>query len=234
MSLQNKVVLITGGTGALGRTVVDLFLNAGADVLTTYHREQSFVELSEAVSSNDRLKGFQVDLTLENEVDVLFDTIKKSDKTIEAFIHLAGGFWMGGTIAETPVREWDKMIDMNLKASFLVCRRAFRLMQEGTGGHIVTISAKPALEMTPGMGAYAVSKAAVLALTEILSREGSQFNISANSILPGVIDTPANREAITDADFDTWVKPREIAETIYTLINNTGVSGSIIKMYGKI
>lgn len=234
MSLQNKVVLISGGTGGLGRTVVDLLLQEKARVITTYNRDSSYEELIESVSSPENLTGYQVDLTRENEVDTFFDEIQTTHKSIDIFIHLAGSFWMGGTIAETPIKQWTKMIDTNLNSSFFTCRRSFRLMQSGNGGHIITISAKPALELTAGMGAYAVSKAAVLALTDVLAKEGSCFDIRANCILPGVIDTLDNREAMPEADFSNWITTREIADTILSLINNSGISGSVIKMYGKI
>jgi NAD(P)-dependent dehydrogenase (short-subunit alcohol dehydrogenase family) len=107
-------------------------------------------------------------------------------------------------------------------------------MQTGSGGSIITISAKPALQLPAGMGAYAVSKAAVLALTEILANEGTASNIRVNSILPGVIDTATNREAMPDADYSKWVTPEDIAEMIMSLTENPAVSGSQIKMFGNI
>lgn len=233
MTLKNKNILITGATGGLGKAVVELFLNENANVIVTYFSENSFSKLRDSLKNPQNLSGYRVDLSISDEVEKFFKDFKDKHVHLDEFIHLAGGFWMGGILADTSVEDWSNMIDQNLNATFYACRHAFQLMKLH-GGHILTIAAKSALDLPEGMGAYAVSKAGVLALSNILAKEGKDFAIRANCILPGTIDTPGNRKAMPNADFTSWVPTEEIAREILSISKNSTLSGSIIEMYGKL
>lgn len=235
MSLQNKSVLITGGTGGLGQDVTRAFVEAGCRVFVSYVREKELARLKDHLGDLSGVHPVTADLGSESSVDALFGTIQKQSGRLDVLVHLVGGFWMGGDISETPLEPFEQMLHLNLRTTFLCCRRAFSLMKENGGGKIFTVSARAALELPAGMGAYVTSKAAVLAFSEILAKEGVPHNIQVNTLLPSVIDTPANRRAMPDADFERWVKPREIADVLLALAqpNITAVSGTAVKVYGR-
>ncbi len=236
MKLSQKIVVITGGTGGLGRAVVTAFVEDGARVWTNYRQEERFQQLLQAVSAPSALQGFPADLTDEEQVQQFFDHILRVDGRIDVLIHLTGGFWMGGDIADTPLGKWDAMMRLNLLSTFLCTRQVFQVMKQQSGGRIFTVASRTALDLPAGMGAYSVSKAGVLALTQILANEGKAYNIRANVILPSIIDTPANRQAMPDADYRHWVPPEDIAQLLVLLCRDDVrfVSGTEIKMYGKL
>lgn len=232
--MKDKVVLICGGEGGLGKDVTEIFLKAGANVAITYFSQKN-AENNSSAGTNGAFRAIQADLTDEASVESLFATLAESYRQIDVLIQLVGGFWMGGDIAETPLNKWDSMMRLNLQTTFLSNRAAFRQMK-ANGGRIFNVAARTALELPAGMGAYSVSKAGVLALTEIIAKEGKPFDIEANAILPSIIDTPANRQSMPDADFDRWVKPREIGELLLALSQGERrlVSGTALKVYGKV
>jgi NAD(P)-dependent dehydrogenase (short-subunit alcohol dehydrogenase family) len=127
------------------------------------------------------------------------------------------------------------MMTLNLRTAFLCTGEAFAIMKKQKQGHIITVSAKTALDLPGGMGAYAISKAAVLALTEVLAKEGKEYNIRVNTILPSVIDTNANRQSMPKADFAKWVTPEEIARMMLAMVrDDLAAVGTAIKMYGRV
>jgi NAD(P)-dependent dehydrogenase (short-subunit alcohol dehydrogenase family) len=234
--LMNKVILITGSTGGLGSVVVKKFVEENAKVIACYTSEEKYNQLVSQLGSNGDITGFQADLTNENEVKDLFKQVIAKFGRLDALCHIAGGFWMGGEISETSLENWNKMMNLNFRSTFLCTREAFRIMKEQNTGRIITISSKTALELPPGMGAYSISKACVISLTETLAKEGKVYNIIVNTILPSTIDTEANRKSMPKADFNKWVKPEDIANVIFSLVNEEmrAVSGTTVKMYGKL
>ncbi len=231
-----KTVVVTGGTGALGQHVVGAYLDAGWQVWINYRQEERFQRLLQRVDSRAPLRGLPADLTDEGQVDRFFERIHEETGLFDVLVHLAGGFWMGGTIADTPLDRWEAMMRLNLLTTFLCTRKAFSLMKQRPGGKIFTVASRTALDLPAGMGAYSISKAGVIALTRTLAEEGKPYHICANTILPGVIDTPANREAMPDADVTRWVPPQEIARLLVQLSHSgiQNMSGTAIKMYGKL
>lgn len=232
---MNRIVLITGSTGGLGPAVVEKFLKADITVIASYTSEKKFQHLVDQIGGKINLIGVKTDLTNEGEVKNLFNEAIKKGR-LDAMCHIAGGFWMGGDISETSLDNWNKMMNLNLLTTFLCTREAFGIMKNQQQGHIITVSAQTALELPAGKGSYAISKAGVLALTELLAKEGKKYNIKANTILPSTIDTEANRQSMPNADFDKWVTPQEIAKVIFELAGDeiSAISGSAIKMYGKV
>lgn len=233
---MDKVALVTGATGGLGPAVVETLLKKGIKTVISYTTDQKYQKLVDQMKNLSNMLGIRADLTNEVEVKELFDGIIDKHGRLDALCHLTGGFWMGGDISETSLDHWNKMMNLNLLTTFLCTREAFRIMKEQKQGHIITVSARTALELPAGMGAYSISKSAVLALTDLLAKEVKEHNITVNAILPSTIDTDANRKSMPKSDFDKWVKPAEIANTILRLINDevTGISGTAIKMYGKV
>jgi NAD(P)-dependent dehydrogenase (short-subunit alcohol dehydrogenase family) len=234
--LKNFNTIITGGTGELGKSIIEEFLNHGAAVYTNYRNPTKFTEIQTALNSEERLLGFKADLTKEKEVESFFRHYRENFKRLDIFLHIMGGFWMGAELADTSLEKWQNMIDLNLNSAFLCSKEAFKIMKAQCSGKIFTVSAKSAEEFPPQMGAYVVSKSAVLALTRILANEGKPYNIQANSLLPSIIDTRANREGMPEADFGEWVTPRAIARLLVQLSKpeSSAISHSSIKVFGKL
>jgi len=232
---MDKIVLITGATGGLGQTVVETFLKADTQVVATYTSEKKYRQLVGETSRPSNLSGVLADLTNEDEVKKLFAAISSKHGRLDALCHLTGGFWMGGDISETSADNWNKMMTLNLRTAFFCTREAFAIMKKQKQGHIMTVSAKTALDLPAGMGAYSISKAAVLALTDVLAKEGKEYNIRVNTILPAVIDTDANRQSMPKADFAKWITTEEIARMMLALVrDDMVVSGTAIKMFGRV
>lgn len=234
---MNKIILITGATGGLGPAVVKTFLAAGCKLIITYTSEEKYQRLLTELDDTSRITGIEADLTDETQVKNVFDQISEQHNRLDALCHLTGGFWMGGEISETAIEHWKRMFDLNLRTTFLCARVAFRIMKKQGGGYIITVSSKQALALPAGMGAYALSKAGVLAFTELLAKEGKDYNINVASILPSTIDTEANRRSMpkTDPEDAGWVKPEEIANVLLALIKEEmPISGTAVKIYGKV
>jgi NAD(P)-dependent dehydrogenase (short-subunit alcohol dehydrogenase family) len=228
MNFQNQTVIVTGGTGALGRAVVGALLAAGA------HCRVPYIIDSEAASfphKNNVTLVQGTDLTEESSVARLYGGVAD----LWASIHIAGGFAMGDLV-DTDKAALMHMLNMNFVTCHLCCRAAVHGF--GTiGGRIVNIAARPALEprLGAGMTAYATSKAAVAAFTQALAAEVAGRNILVNAVAPSIIDTPANRAAMPKADHAAWPKPDEIAATIAFLASpeNQVTTGAVVPVPGR-
>lgn len=227
---HDRAVVVTGGTGALGRAVVEALLAQGAKCIVPYfvQAEAAQFPLKDRVT----LVG-PVDLVSESDVARVYDGVG----ALWASIHLAGGFAMIA-VGDTKKADILKMLEMNLVTCHLCCAAAVRaLRRTGQGGRIVNVAAKPALEprLAAGMAAYGASKAAVAALTQALAEEVAGDGILVNAVAPSIIDTPANRAAMPKAKHDAWPKTDEIAATIAFLASplNRVTRGAIVPVYGK-
>ena len=171
----------------------------------------------------------RVDVSAEAEVSAFYAGLP----AVQASIHIVGGFAMANVEA-TSAADFERMFRLNALSAFLCCREAIARMRPG-GGRIVNIAARPALEPTPGMIAYATSKAAVAALTTALAREVTAEGIFVNAVVPSTMDTAANRRAMPKADFDRWPKVEQVAETIAFLAgpSNALTSGALVPVYGR-
>jgi NAD(P)-dependent dehydrogenase (short-subunit alcohol dehydrogenase family) len=228
MDFANRTVIVTGGTGALGRAVVAALLDAGARCRVPYiiDHEAAAFPYKDRVS----LVG-NCDLTNEADVARLYDGLTD----LAASIHIAGGFAMG-SVADTDKAGMMHMLNMNFVSCYLCCRAAVRGFSAG-GGRIVNVAARPGLEprLGAGMAPYAASKAAVAAFAQALAAEVAARNILVNAIAPSIIDTPANRAAMPKADHAAWPKPEEIAATIVFLAStdNKVTTGSVVLVSGR-
>ena len=228
LEFSRRQVVVTGGTGALGRAVVGRLVAAGATVhVPVYaaeelegfpYRDHDSVQLHEGL-----------DLGVETDVSRLFN----ATTALYASVHIAGGFAMG-PIESTSLDTWDHLMRMNATTCFLSCREAVRAIG-GREGRIVNVAARPVLVPTAQMTAYSASKAAVAALTLALAEELSESSIWVNAIVPSIIDTPANRAAMPDADHGSWPTPDQITETIAFLASpqNSVTRGALVPVYGK-
>ncbi|MBX9828855.1 MAG: SDR family NAD(P)-dependent oxidoreductase [Xanthobacteraceae bacterium] len=228
MDFAGRHVVVTGGTGALGRAVVAALVHAGAHCHVSYLIEAEAQSFPHKTNVTLHPVG---DLADEAVVARLYGSVPK----LWASIHLAGGFAMSG-VAETDKAKLMQQLDMNFVACFLCCRAAVKAMA-GNGGRIVNVAARPGLEWRGGAGmvAYASSKAAVAAMTAALAEEVAKDGILVNAVAPSIMDTPANRKAMPNADFASWPKVEEVAATIAFLAspNNAVTRGGIVPVYGK-
>jgi NAD(P)-dependent dehydrogenase (short-subunit alcohol dehydrogenase family) len=216
---DDQVILITGGTGALGSMVSRAFLRAGARVAVTYRDSREFEQLQRAAGESDaaRLAGWQVDLTSEAEMQRAVSALDAAFGRIDALVHTAGGYAGGTKLWQTDLAVFDRMLALNLRAAFIACRATLPIMLRQNRGCIVTVSARAALTQPGASGAYVASKAAVLALMHSLSLDLKGTGIRVNTILPNVIDTAANRRDMPQADSAGWSKPEDIARVIMFL-----------------
>ncbi len=233
--LKDKVAIITGGTGALGRSVVSAFAEEGARVICTYVIEKEKREcLSLTKNNKDRIYYISADVTKEYHVSRLTKKCIDKYKRIDILVNIVGGF-VYSNIVDTDEKTWDHMMNINLKSAFLCSKGVLPQMIKQNYGKIVNISSRPALKGSAGVGAYSASKSGVLNLTETIADEVKDYNINVNAILPSTIDTPANRRDMPDEDFSKWVKPDEMARVILFLASDDSkpISGAGIPVYGK-
>ncbi|TVQ31747.1 MAG: SDR family NAD(P)-dependent oxidoreductase [Phycisphaeraceae bacterium] len=230
----DRHVVVTGGAGALGGAVVELLLETGAMCHVPCFDRAEYDGFP--FTSHDRVRAVAgVDLAKEEACESFF----AEPPDLWASIHIAGGFAMA-PIAETSLANWRRMMDMNATSCFLSCREAVRKMRasdtgEGTGGRIVNVAARPALAPAGGMIAYTTSKAAVASITQCLAEELKSEGIWVNAVVPSIMDTPANREAMPDADHASWASVEDVARTIVFLASpdNRVSSGGLVPVYGR-
>jgi len=236
--LENKVALVTGATGALGRIVAKTLLENGAKVVAPYRTEDKLKELTEFVGElKSNLTGVQGDVTDEQSVKNLVQKAIEKHGKIDFLLNIVGAYAGGADIANIEEGLWNFMMNTNLKSVFLCSKAALPYMIKQNFGRIVSVSSRTAVEkrMRVRSGAYAVSKAGVIVLTETMAEEVKKYDINVNCVMPSIIDTPDNRRNYPEADFSKWVDPRDIAEVILFLVSDASktVSGASIPVYGK-
>ncbi len=227
--MPEKAALVTGANGGLGTHVTKALLDAGFAV----------VGLSPKIRQSD------VDhpnfTALPTKLDSLAAAKKAADTVIARFgkidvlAHLVGGFDGGQTVADTDDATFQRMFDMNLNSAFHMLRAVIPHMRKAQAGRIIAIGSRAAEDPGPAVGAYSASKAALVSLIRTVALENKGAGITANVILPGTIDTPANRKAMPGADTPTWVQPASIASLIMWLAGDAGkdVTGAAIPVYGR-
>jgi NAD(P)-dependent dehydrogenase (short-subunit alcohol dehydrogenase family) len=228
--VNGRHIAITGATGALGTGVVDALLARGAHVhlpivepALPHHlpwRNHAHVHAAPKVSLDD-----------EPQVGAFFAALPE----LWASIHLVGGF-LAGPIGQLTLAELEAQWRLNVVTCFLACREAVKVMRRGgAGGRIVNVGARPVVQPTGGMLAYTTAKAGVAALTQGLAQEVLAEGILVNAVLPSVIDSPANRVAMPNADHASWPKPAQLAQTIMFLASpeNSLTTGTLVPVFGR-
>ena len=207
--MEGRHIVVTGGRGALGEGVVAALTSRGAIV---------------------HVPGREVRFDDEAAVTAYYASLP----AVWGSVHVIGGFAMA-PIADASLAQLEDQFKTNTVTCFLACREAVRAMRKSGGGRIVNVASRAAVTPSPKMTAYVASKGAVVAFTQSLAAEVLDDNILVNAVLPGTIDTPANRAGMPQADFSRWAKPAEIAEAIAFLVSpaNTLTTGTLVPVYGR-
>lgn len=237
MNFKEKTAIITGGTGALGRVIAEQFFDLGARIAIPYHSDKSLASIPKKISAaKDKTQFTKTDLTGESQVQSFVDRVVRNFGTIDYLINTAGGYSGGNSVDEVTIDEFDDMLNLNLRTTFLVCRSVLKVMRKRGEGRIVNIAAMPAVTPSAKKGPYAISKRGVITLTETIAEEVKASGITANAIAPSIILTEGNRKSMPNADFKKWVTPEEIAHLTIFLCSDESrsVNGNVIKIYGGV
>ena len=230
---SNKVVLITGGTGALGKTLTQRFISSGATTIATYLKDEN-IETNKGQNAINA-QFIKADVTREEQVVRLISAIVERFGHIDILVNSVGGYLGGKSVTDLEEHEWDLMMNLNLKSAFLISKHVIPVMKSsGRGGKIVHISSKTGLKSEGHDSAYAASKSGLIRLVESISQETKELGINVNCILPSVIDTEANRRAMPKADFGRWVKADDLTNVVFFLCSQEAkvITGAAIPTYG--
>ena len=225
---MERTVVVTGGTGGLGAAVTGALVDDGWRVVVPWFAKEEL----DRVEEHERLTLVQADLTDPGSAAGVADA---AGEDLRALVNLVGGFAMGGRVHETPIEDFEDQLRLNLRPTYLMTAAALPPMLAAGDGAVVCVSSRAAVQPFAGAAGYITAKAAVLKFVDVLHAEYRDDGIRANAILPSVIDTPANRRSMPDADFDTWVKPAEIACVIAFLCGDEArvTGGAHIPVYGR-
>jgi NAD(P)-dependent dehydrogenase (short-subunit alcohol dehydrogenase family) len=236
MNSKDRVAIITGATGGLGGAVTQALLKAQTKVAVTYTKESALDSLKAQVgAANENWLAVKTNVLQESSVQSMVEQVIDKFGRIDILINLVGGFLGGISIADSTEAQWDNMMNLNLKSVFLCCKNILPIMIRQNSGRIVNVGSKGGIKGTAGMSAYSVSKAGVINFTQALADEGREHNVTANVVIPSIIDTPANRKAMPNADHSKWVTPQALADVILFLCSEGAkdLSGAVIPVYGK-
>jgi NAD(P)-dependent dehydrogenase (short-subunit alcohol dehydrogenase family) len=229
---RQATVIVTGGSGGLGSAVVELLLSRGWRVVVPWIVEKEL----ERLPARDGLELIEADLFEPEAVGrVIAAAANGNGPPLQGLVNLVGGFAAGGRVHETPLEEFEAQFRLNLRPTYLLTQASVPALLEHGQGSIVCVGTRAALQPFRGAAGYIASKAAVIAFAQAVSTEYLKDGIRCNAILPSVIDTPANRAAMPNADHDRWVKPAEIAEVIAYLLSSASepISGAAVPVYGR-
>jgi len=228
----DRSALVTGGTGGLGAAVVARLLDDGWRVVVPWVAEREL----ERVERRESLELVEADLF---EPDAVAGAVALAagapQAPLRAVVNLVGGFAQGPRIAEAPIEQFELQFRLNLRPTYLVTQAALPHLVAAGGGAVVCVGTRAALQPFPGAAGYVASKAAVIAFAQAVAVEYRDEGVRCNALLPSVIDTPANRAAMPDADWSKWVAPAQLAATIAFLSSDDGAatSGAAIPVYGR-
>lgn len=228
-NLTGQVALVTGANGGLGSEVSRSLLAAGATVVGIAR------SIAAGEAHDSRFHPVSADLTNPQEVRDLIARLAAQFEKIDVLAHVMGGFAGGSSVAETDDATWHKMMGINLNAAFYVLRAVVPIMRDAEHGRIIAIGSRQAVQPGAGVSAYSASKAALVSLVQTVAIENKDKNIRANVILPGTMDTPANRAAMPKANFSKWVQPAHVAQLVAMLAGAVGgdINGAAIPVYGQ-
>ena len=227
--MKDKVVLVTGADGGLGTSVTQAFLDAGATVVGSSRKIQ------QSAFNNANFTAVPGDITSLNNARTIVNQVIERFRRLDVLAHTVGGFAGGQSVADTDDTIFQRMFDMNLRSVFHMVRAALSALRKSGNGRIIAIGSRAALEPGAGVGAYSASKAAMLSLMKTVALENQDAGVTANVILPGTMDTPANRAAMPNADFSKWVHPSHVASLVLWLASDAAreVNGAAIPVYGN-
>jgi NAD(P)-dependent dehydrogenase (short-subunit alcohol dehydrogenase family) len=227
--LQGKVTLITGAKGGLGSFVTQAFLAAGAKV----------VGVSRSIQATDfshpEFTAMPAELSSGEAARKLAADVMARFGRIDALVHVVGDFVGGTRVDDTDDAALEKMLDLNYRAAFFIARAVLPQMRQQGSGRILAVASRQGVEPAPMVGAYSASKAALVSLVHTIALENKDRGISANSVLPGMMDTPRNRAADPNADASQWVQPSQVAALLVHLASDAAlqITGAAIPIYGQ-
>jgi NAD(P)-dependent dehydrogenase (short-subunit alcohol dehydrogenase family) len=228
LTLKGKTALVTGASGGLGTHVTRALLEAGAKVagLAPHIRQSDF--------DHPSFLALPAQISNAESARAVVDTAVARLGKLDILAHLVGGFAGGKRLDETDDATWQRMFDLNLTSAFYALRAVIPHMRRAKAGRIIAIGSRAAVDPGPTIAAYNASKAALVSLIRTVALENKDAGITANVILPGTMDTPANRQPDPHADFSTWVQPATIANLIVWLASDQAkdVTGAVIPVYG--
>lgn len=228
--MARRVAIVTGAFGALGRALVAAAVKDGFAVAAI-----DFAPMVPSGLSSDVMIYPDVDLADQAQVDETVAAVRDRAGRIDVLFNVAGGFaWQ--TVDEGDLQVWQRLHRLNLMTALNASKAALPHLKDSGAGRIVNVGANAALRAGLGMGAYAASKAAVHRLTETLAEELKDQGVTVNAVLPSIIDTPANRADMPDADFTRWVTPGQLAAVMLFLAGTEAgaVTGALIPVTGRV
>lgn len=227
--MKDKVVLVTGANGGLGTHVTEAFLATGARVAGTSRKIQ------QAEFAGPNFTAIPAEISSLKTAQALVNEAVNRFGRLDVLAHTVGGFAGGQSVAETGDNTFQQMLEVNLYATFHLLRAAIPVLRKSGQGRIIAIGSRAALEPGASVGAYSASKAAMVSLIKTVAAENSDAGIAATVLLPGTIDTPANRKSMPGADFSKWVQPANIASLMVFLAGEAGkeMNGAVIPVYGS-
>jgi NAD(P)-dependent dehydrogenase (short-subunit alcohol dehydrogenase family) len=227
--MNGQVALITGANGGLGSHVTRAFLDAGRTVAGTSRN----IEPSDF--AHPAFTAIVADIATARGASQLVEQVMARFGKLDILVHTVGGFAGGQSVVDTDDSTMRQMLDVNFHSLFYVLRAAIPVLRASADGRVIAIGSRAAVDPGAGVGAYSASKAAMVSLVRTIALENRDAGLRANVILPGTIDTPANRKAMPKADFSKWVQPASIASLIVWLAGDGGkdVNGAVIPIYGR-
>lgn len=232
--MERDAAFVTGGTGALGRAVTKRFLEDGFRVAVTYRSSDEWTSLERAHPGGSLL-GLECDVTREEHLRRAMAEAAERFGGLRVLLHLAGGYLGGQNVESLEEKGLRGMLELNLVSAFFAAKHAIPHLKRSEAGRLLFISSRGAVEFYPGASAYAAAKLGLHALVQTLAKELKKSGITANAVLPSMIDTPANRAAMPDADASTWVPPEAIAGLLSFLASRAAghTSGALVPIYGR-
>jgi NAD(P)-dependent dehydrogenase (short-subunit alcohol dehydrogenase family) len=226
---MKRTVIITGANGGLGTFVTDKFLQAGDTVIGASRK----IQQSDFPSSN--FVAVPTDFTDASSVQKMVQQTLDRVKRVDVVVHVVGAFAGGTPLHETDDKTWTQMRDQNLTSAYLLARAVIPHMRSAKAGRFIAVGSKAAEQPHPNIGAYVIFKSALVTFVKTLAMENASFGIAANIVLPGTMDTPANRAAMPNADPKTWVPPSDVADVIFWLASDQAsqVNGAAIPVSSR-
>jgi NAD(P)-dependent dehydrogenase (short-subunit alcohol dehydrogenase family) len=235
--LRGRVALVTGGAGGLGQAVSAAFAAAGAAVVigeSAHQRAAAEALIAAASARGERMSYLAADVLDEASVQTMIQAVVAAQQRLDVVLNLVGGFAAGQPVTALDLATWQRMLDLNVRSALLVSKHAGSVMARQGSGCILNISSRGARTGRKHAAAYAVAKGAIITLTEVQAEEMRDQGVRVNCILPSIVDTPANRASMPDADFTRWPRAEEVARVLLFLASDDAklISGAAIPVYG--
>jgi NAD(P)-dependent dehydrogenase (short-subunit alcohol dehydrogenase family) len=229
-----RIVLVTGATGALGTAVTKRLIDDGYRVAATWVDKEQAETLREAIGSTEDLMLVETDVTDPSSIAASVEDVEAQLGPVDALVHLVGGWKGGKPVHEITQDIWDRMINLNLRSALLCSQAVLPSMRKRAWGRIILVSSRTARENRSGQSAYAIAKMGVAVLAETIAEENRELDVTANVVAPSTLNTAANRAAMPDADFASWVPPDDVAASISFLCSDAAgqLRGAWLPVYG--